>query len=585
MKLFAKYLRRRDWLAVLAALALIAGQVWLDLRLPEYMAQITRLLETPGSTMGQLLEAGGWMLLCALGSLVSSIAVGYLAARLAAGFSMHLREGIYDRVMSFSMAEINRFSTASLITRSTNDINQLQMLVSMGLQVMVKAPIMGVMAVVKISGKSWQWTALTAGAIGVIVLFALFMVLYALPKFRQVQAQTDELNRVTREHLTGLAVVRAYNAEAVQEAKFNRANKTLTDTNLKAGLAMMGLSPVMNLVMNGLSLGIYWIGAYLLQAIPATDMAQRLSVFSEMVVFMSYAMQIVMAFLMLVMIFVMLPRAAVSARRIQEVLDTEATVQDGPQTAGAAGLRGRIEFRDVSFRYPGAAGDMLRHVSFTANPGETVAIIGATGSGKSTLLNLIPRFYDTTGGTVLVDGVDVRDYRKDALHAKLGYVPQRSWLFTGTVAQTLSFGCEGAPEAQLHAALETAQAADFIDAGAGMQGQVAQGGSNFSGGQRQRLAIARAVAVRPEIYLFDDSFSALDYQTDRALRSALRAQTDGATTIIVAQRIGTIRDADRIIVLDEGRAVGIGTHAELMANCEVYREIALSQLSEEELSA
>ena len=315
MELFAKYLRRRDWLAVFAALALIAGQVWLDLRLPEYMAQITRLLETPGSTMGQILEAGGWMLLCALGSLVSSIAVGYLAARLAAGFSMHLREGIYDRVMSFSMAEINRFSTASLITRSTNDINQLQMLVSMGLQVMVKAPIMGVMAVVKISGKSWQWTALTAGAIGVIVLFALFMVLYALPKFRQVQAQTDELNRVTREHLTGLAVVRAYNAESVQEAKFNRANKTLTDTNLKAGLAMMGLSPVMNLVMNGLSLGIYWIGAYLLQAIPATDMAQRLTVFSEMVVFMSYAMQIVMAFLMLVMIFVMLPRAAVSAFR------------------------------------------------------------------------------------------------------------------------------------------------------------------------------------------------------------------------------------------------------------------------------
>ncbi len=583
-----KYLSRRDWCFAVLSIALIVGQVWLDLRLPEYMTQITMLVQTEGSQMSEILTSGGWMLLCALGSLVSAILVGYLGAVIAASYSMRLREAVYDRVMSFSTREINRFSTASLITRSSNDISQVQMLVSMGLQVLIKAPITGIMALGKISGKSWQWTALTGAAIGVIVVFVAFLIAYALPKFKRIQRQTDELNRVTREHLNGLPVVRAYNAEQYQEAKFDRANQILTNTNLKANLAMSGMNPVMNLVMNGLSLGIYWIGAYLINGIIVTGMADisaRLTVFSDMVVFMSYAMQVVMSFLMLVMIFVMVPRAMVSARRILEVLQTESTITDGTRTEGQPGRRGEIEFVDVSFRYPDAVEDVLHHISFKVSEGETIAIIGATGSSKSTLLNLIPRFYDATGGKVLVDGVDVRDYTQQALHSKIGYVPQKAYLFTGTVESNVGYGCEHAARETVTQAVEIAQATDFVSEGVGYQGHVAQGGSNFSGGQKQRLSIARAVAVQPEIYLFDDSFSALDFKTDRALRQALRRQTAGVTTVIVAQRIGTIRDADRIIVLDEGTAVGIGTHAELMQTCPVYQEIARSQLSEEELAS
>lgn len=583
-----KYLSKRDWCFALLSIALIVGQVWLDLRMPEYMTRITTLVQTEGSRMSEILAAGGWMLLCALGSLVGAILVGYLVSVISASYSMRLREAVYDRVMSFSTREIHRFSTASLITRSGNDISQVQMLVSMGLQMLVKAPITGIMALVKISGKSWQWTALTGAAIGVMLVFAVFVILYALPRFKKIQKQTDELNRVTREHLGGLPVVRAYNAEAYQEEKFDTANRILTRTNLQANLAMVGISPVMNLSMNGLSLGIYWIGAYLLNAVALggmEGMAARLTIFSDMVVFMSYAMQVVSAFLMLVMIFVMFPRAMVSARRILEVLQTESSIIEGSRSSGEPGQSGMVEFVDVSFRYPDAVEDALQHVSFKVEQGQMLAIIGATGSSKSTLLNLIPRFYDVTAGKVLLDGVDVREYTQLALHSRIGYVPQKAYLFTGTVEGNVAYGCEEAVTETVERALEIAQAADFIRDGVGLQGQVAQGGSNFSGGQKQRLSIARAVAVQPEILLFDDSFSALDFKTDRALRQALKQRTAGVTTIIVAQRIGTIRDADQILVLDEGKVVGLGTHAELMRSCAVYQEIARSQLSEEELAS
>ena len=581
-----RLLRTKEWCFVILSVLFIVAQVWLDLRLPEYMTEITELVQTEGSAMADIYSAGGKMLLCALGSLVTSVIVGFFAAQVAANLSRRLRREIFEKVESFSMEEISNFSTDSLITRSTNDITQIEMIVAMGLQLIVKAPIMAVMAIVKIQDKgTWQWSALTACAVVLLVSTILVIMLYAVPKFKRIQGLTDNLNRVSRENLTGLRVVRAYNAEAYQEEKFDKANEELTETHLKAQRAMQVMNPMMSLVMNGITLGIYWIGAYLIDAAGALD---KLPLFSNMVVFSSYAMQVIMAFTMLTMIFIMLPRAAVSAKRIEEVLGTKPAILDG-SASGETALRGEVEFRHVSFRYPDADEYVLHDISFTAHKGETVAFIGATGSGKSTIVNLVARFYDATEGEVLVDGVNVKDYRLHDLYNKLGYVPQRAVLFSGTVKSNVAFGENGKPPAEdeeIQAAVRTAQSADFVEKlEGGYDGAVAQGGANFSGGQKQRLSIARAICRRPEIYIFDDSFSALDYKTDRVLRSALKKETAGVTSLIVAQRIGTIKDADRIVVVDEGRAVGIGTHDELMASCEVYREIALSQLSKEELGA
>ena len=523
------------------------------------------------------------MLLCALGSLVSAFIVGFFAAQVAAGFSKRLRSKMFSKVGNFSMEEINGFSTASLITRSTNDITQIQMFVAMGLQVMIKAPVMAVWAVCKILGKSWKWTAATAGAVVFLMIIIGTLIIFAFPKFKKIQTLTDNLNRVTRENLTGIRVVRAYNAEEYQEEKFSKANDELTDNNLFAFRFMALMMPSMSMVMSGISLVIYWIGAFLLNKAQGMD---KMTVFSDMVVFSSYAVQVIMSFVMLAMIFIMLPRAAVSAKRINEVLDTKPNIISGE--VKEVPNEGRVEFRNVSFRYPDAAKNVIENISFTADKGETVAFIGSTGSGKSTLINLVPRFYDATEGEVLVDGVNVKDYDLEHLNNKLGYVSQRAVMFSGTVASNVSYGnSTGNPEYSLDEvkkALDIAQGTEFVEK---MQGQydapIAQGGSNVSGGQKQRLSIARAIYRKPEILIFDDSFSALDYKTDKTLRSALKKETKDVTTLIVAQRIGTIRDADRIIVLDEGKMAGMGTHDELMKNCSVYRQIALSQLSKEEL--
>lgn len=580
-----KYMRKKDWWLVAVSVIFIVSQVWLDLRLPDYMADITRLVETPGSQMADILTAGGKMLLCALGSLASSILVACFAARVAADFGAQLREKQFDRVEAFSMAEIGGFSTASLITRSTNDVTQVQMIVAMGLQVFIKAPITAVWAITKIAGKGVEWTAATGVAVLVLIGMISIIVTYAVPKFRRIQGLTDNLNRVTRENLTGLRVVRAYNAEHYQEAKFEKANVELTENNLYAFRVMAIMQPGMQMISNGLTLAIYWIGAYLINS---AGMMDKMTLFSNMVVFMNYAMQVVMSFMMLSIIFLMLPRASVAAKRITEVIETEPTILDGTKTASPAGLRGEIEFRNVSFRYPGAADSVLENVSFTAHEGETVAFIGSTGSGKSTLINLVPRFYDATEGQVLVDGVDVREYTQHALHSKFGYVPQTAVLFAGSVRSNVAYGETDAAaptDDDIRRAIATAQASDFVDnLPDGYDGAVAQGGANFSGGQKQRLSIARAICRKPEIYIFDDSFSALDYKTDSTLRAALKQDGRKVTTLIVAQRIGTVLDADRIVVLDEGRVVGIGTHQELMQSCPVYQEIALSQLSKEELA-
>ena len=579
-----KHLKWKEWLLTLVSLVFIGIQVWLDLKLPDYMSEITGYVQTEGSTMSQIWEAGAKMVLCAFGSLLAAFVVGYFAARIAASFTARLRSMLFSKVETFSMAEINRFSTASLITRSTNDITQIQMIVTFGLQVLMKAPILAVWAIVKISGKSWQWTATTAAAVALLLLFILIVGLIALPKFRIIQSLTDNLNRVSRENLTGLRVVRAYNAEKYEEAKFDEANTSLTETHLFTTRIMAGLMPFMMLIMSGLSLAVYWIGAYL---IDRADMMDKIGLFSDMVVFSSYAVQIVMAFVMMTVVFIMLPRAAVAAKRVNEVLDTELSISDGTVNDNGTAEKGTIEFRNVSFKYPDSGDYVLRNISFTASKGETVAFIGATGSGKSTLINLIPRFYDATEGEVLVDGINVKEYVQKTLHNKLGYVPQRTFLFSGNIASNIAYGCND----NEHFSLETvkkaaaiAQGTEFIEK---MDDQydahVAQGGSNFSGGQKQRLSIARAIYRDPEIYLFDDSFSALDYKTDRILRSVLKEETSEATSLIVAQRIGTIMDADKIIVLDEGQMVGCGTHKELLKTCPVYQEIAYSQLSKEEL--
>ena len=582
-KLF-RYLGKREWAMAGCALLFILGQVWLDLRLPEYMSEITVLVQTEGSAMGDILHAGGLMLLCALGSMVLAIATGFLTAVVSASLTRNLQSALYHKVLSFGSEEMGRFSTASLITRTTNDVTQVQMVLSMGLQMLVKAPVTAVLAILKIQEKgSPQWTLLTAAAVILLLVVLGLQMVYVLPKFKKVQKLTDNLNRIMRENLTGLRVVRAYNAENYQEGKFTGANDALTNNNLKAGRATSLMSPFMSLVMNGVSLGIYWIGAYIIEA---AGMGDKLTIFSNMVVFSSYAMQVIMSFLMLSIIFVMYPRAQVSAQRIREVLDTAPTMRDGTETRGD-GTEGEVVFDHVSFRYPGGDGYVLEDISFTAHKGETVAFIGATGSGKSSLINLIPRLYDVSEGSVRVDGVDVRDYDREALRNKLGYVSQKAVLFAGDIRGNITLGENGkGPQdgETVDKALSIAQASEFVDNLLdGVNAPVAQGGANFSGGQKQRLSIARAVARKPEIYIFDDSFSALDYKTDRVLRERLKTETAGITTLIVAQRIGTIMDADRIVVLDDGKAVGIGRHKELLKTCPVYQEIAASQLSKEEL--
>ena len=579
-----KYLTKGDWGLAVLALGFIVAQVWLDLTMPDYMSEITTLVQTEGSAMSDILIAGGKMLACALGSFAASIVAAVCAARIAANFAATLREKLFDQVQSFSMAEIGKFSTASLITRSTNDVMQVQMLIVMGLQVLLKAPIMAVWAIFKIAGKSWQWTMSTGVAVAVLLLIVVVCIIVAMPKFRQLQKLTDDINRVTRENLTGLNVHRAYNAEGYQEEKFEDANQRLTKTQLFTNRTMAFLMPSIQMVMSGLTLAVYWIGAYLVEN---AQMADKLPIFSDMIVFSQYAMQVVMAFMMLVMIFIILPRASVAAKRILEVLNTHSSIQDGSVTQSKPGMKGEIEFRNVSFRYPDADGDVLQNITFTAHQGETVALIGATGCGKSTVINLIPRFYDATQGQVLVDGVDVREYNQHALRDKIGYVSQKSILFSGTVASNVAYGDNGKPssEEEVAQAVRTAQAEEFVlKMPEKYDGYIAQGGSNLSGGQKQRLSIARAVCRHPEIFIFDDSFSALDYKTDRTLRETLQKECGDSTRIIVAQRIGTIRDADKIIVLEEGKIAGMGKHDQLMASCPVYQQIALSQLSKEELA-
>jgi len=581
-----KRLKAAEWLQALVSLVFIVTQVWLDLKLPDYMSEITQLTQTQGSAMADIWLAGGKMLLCALGSVASAIIVGFFAARIAASFSQRLRSQLFSKVDSFSMEEINRFSTDSLITRSTNDITQVQMLITMGLQMIIKAPIMVVWAVTKIAGKGLEWSLATGVAVLIMITVISVLMALVLPKFRKMQTLTDNLTRVTRENLTGLRVVRAYNAEPYQENKFEAANAELTATQLFTNRGMAIMMPLISTLMSGLTLAIYWIGAYLINGAGLMD---RLTLFSNMVVFSAYAMQVIMSFMMLVMIFVLWPRASVSAKRINEVLETEPSIIDGTKSEGTDGTIGEIEFKDVSFRYPGAADDVLTGINFTAKRGESVAFIGSTGSGKSTLINLVPRFYDATAGEVLVDGVNVKQYTQEALHNKIGYVPQKAVTFRGTVASNIRFGDNGkapATDDEVETAMRIAQGADFVEQMEGRyDAEIAQAGSNLSGGQKQRLAIARAVARKPEIYIFDDSFSALDYKTDRALRTALKRETAGVTSLIVAQRIGTILDADQIIVLNEGQIVGRGTHKQLLQTCEVYKEIAMSQLSEEELYA
>lgn len=581
-----KNFRKQEVVLALFSVVFVVAQVWLELKLPDYMREITSLITTQDSAMHDILIAGGKMLLCAFGSLLVTVLVAVCASRIASNFSAIVRGKLFDKVQSFSMEEIGRFSTASLITRSTNDVTQVQMLIVMGLSIMLRAPIMAVMAILKIVDKSWQWTLSTGVAVVVLLIVVIICVSLCMPKFKRLQSLTDDINQVTRENLTGLNVVRAYNAEAYQEEKFEKVNKDLTDTHWFTSKTMAFMMPTIMMIMNGLSLAIYWIGAVLIN--DAQDMQEKFTLFSDMVVFSSYAMQVVMSFMMLVMIFIMLPRASVAAKRILEVLDTEPSIEDGTRDTFPVMKDGEVEFKDVSFKYPDAEEYVLEHISFSAKKGETIAFIGATGCGKSTAINLIPRFYDATEGEVFVDGVNVKEYTQEALHNKIGYVSQKAILFSGTIADNVAYGENGkalATQDDIAMAVKVAQASEFVEKkDQGYDGYVAQGGSNFSGGQKQRLSIARAIARQPEILIFDDSFSALDYKTDRILREALRKECKDATKIIVAQRIGTIRDADKIIVLDDGQIAGMGTHDELMKNCEVYQEIAYSQLSKEELA-
>jgi ATP-binding cassette subfamily B protein len=576
-----KHLKAKEWALMVASIGFIVLQVWLDLEIPDYMYEITKLLQT-GGTVEQVMGEGWPMLGLALASLGTALVIGYIAAYVATSLAKRIRSLQFQKVQSFSANEINKFSTASLITRATNDVTQVQMAVAIGLQVIVKAPILAGWAIIKISGKSWQWTSATAVAIVVMLTLIGILMYFVIPRFKKIQWLTDDVNRIMRENLKGIRVIRAYNAEDYQEQKFEKANEELTATHLFTGRAMALMMPIMSSVIGLLSLSIYWIGAYLIDA--ATGIPAQIALFSNMIVYLAYAMQVVMGFMMLVILFFILPRAMVSARRIEEVIETEPSIKDG--TVAARPGNGEIEFDKVSFKYPGAADYVLRDISFKAYKGETVAFIGSTGSGKSTIVNLLLRLYDVTDGKVLVDGVDVRDYTQEALHQKMGYVPQKATLFSGTVFSNVAYGDMSSErtEADVRTAATIAQAAEFVEAmDGGYSASIAQGGTNVSGGQKQRLSIARAVCRRPEIYIFDDSFSALDYRTDRCLRSALKKETADVTSVIVAQRVGTIMDADRIVVLDNGSVAGIGKHRELLDTCPVYREIVESQLTEEDM--
>ena len=578
-----KQMRKKDWLLVLVCIAFIVFQVWLDLKLPDYMSEITTLVQTEGSEMADILLNGGYMLLCAFGSLLAAIVTGYFVAKIAANFSRDLRKRIFDKVEDFSLQEVKKFSTSSLITRTTNDVTQIEMLIAMGLQMLIKAPITAVWAITKILNKSWQWSALTGVAVVILLSVIGFLIAIILPKFKIVQKLIDKINGITRENLTGIRVVRAFNAEEFQEAKFSKVNNDLTNLQLFNQKKLAIMQPIMYLVMYGLTLGIYFIGAYLIQD---AGLSIKLSLFSDMVVFSSYAMQVIMSFLMLAVIFMIVPRASVSAKRINEVLDENIEIQDLVSVSAKPKEKGTVAFKNVSFKYADADEYILKNISFEAKKGETVAFLGSTGSGKSTLLNLIPRFYDATEGEVLVDGVNVKDYKQQDLHDLLGYVPQKAVLFKGTIKSNVAYGEneKNITDTKVKEAIHVAQADDFVlKLDDTYDHAIAQGGTNVSGGQKQRLSIARAIARDPEIYLFDDSFSALDYKTDATLRKELKKYTKDATTLIVAQRIGTVMNADKILVLENGECVGIGTHKELLKNCEVYKQIALSQLSKEEL--
>ena len=579
IKLF-RYLRKKDWLFVCISLCFIVFQVWLDLRLPDYMAEITRLIQTPDSALSSVVWAGMKMLACALLSMAAMFVVGYFVAQVAAGLSKRLREAVYDKVISFSMEEMGKFSTASLITRSTNDISQVQMVIAIGLQASVRAPIMAVWAITKIINKNLMWSAATGVAIAfLLVLIAVIFVL-VVPGFQKMQTLTDNINRVARENLSGVRVVRAYNAEKYQEDKFAKANEELTSVNLFTQKMMTIMMPAMTLISSGLTLSIYWIGVYL---IDKAELTEKIGLFSDMIVFSSYAMQVIMSFMMLTFTFIILPRAIVSSKRINEVLETKNRIMDGEGCENTQET-GTVEFRNVSFHYPDAADDMISDISFKANKGEMVAFIGATGSGKTTLINLIPRFYDATGGEVLVDGVNVKKYKLSELRKKIGYAPQKVLLFSGTVEENVCYGADTPDSERLNEALEISQAKEFVEKLTdNVKSKISQGAVNVSGGQKQRLSIARSLYNKPEILIFDDSFSALDYRTDKILRKELRERSKGSTSLIVAQRIGTIMEADLIIVLEEGRIVGQGKHKELLKSCPIYKEIAMSQLSEEEL--
>ncbi len=584
IKLLKKMGKREVLMAVLCAL-LVLGQVYFDLTLPDYMTDLTMMLNTAGSETSDILNVGLKMLGCTLASAALAIVCGYLSAKTASGFSYTIREKLFNHVMDMGSEEMQDFSIPSLITRTTNDITQIQMIVSMGLQMIIKSPIMAVWAVIKILGKSWELSAVTAAFVVVICVFVLAVMATCIPRFRIVQKLTDKINRVARENLTGINVVHAFNAEKYQNDKFDVPSKDMMNTQLKNQRMFALMMPVMNIGMNGLTLAIYWLGAVLIQQIALTAVQDRITFFSNVVVFSTYATYVVMSFMMLVMIFMMLPAAQVSAERINEVLERDVNIKEGSVSEGRE--QGTVEFKNVSFRYPHASEDELSNISFKINKGQTLAIIGATGSGKTTLISLIPRFYDATEGEVLVDGVNVKNYKFDTLYDKLGYVTQKAVLFAGSIRNNVFFGESAAPETdeELKNAIELSQAEEFVDKlPDGTEHMISQMGRNVSGGQKQRLSIARALSRKPEILVFDDSFSALDYKTDAKLREGLNEKLGDTTKIIVAQRISTIRHADKIIVLDRGEAVGMGTHEELMKNCDVYKEIALSQLSAAELA-
>lgn len=579
-----KNMKKKDIISIILIIGLISSQVYLDLKIPDYMSTITRLVQTEGSKIHDIILNGSYMLLCAFGSLASAVVTGYIISKLSSNFSLNIREKLFDKVQNLSMNEIKKFQTSSLITRTTNDVTQVEMIIAMGLQMLIKSPITAIWAITKILNKSWQWSAITASAVLILLIMITILVTIVMPKFKKVQKLTDQINNKTRENIKGIRVIRAFNAEKYQENKFEETNNELTNNQLFTQKAMSFMSPIMYLIMYGLTLAIYFVGAYIIKD---AQMIDKLPLFTDMVVFSSYAMQIVMSFLMLSMIFMIYPRASVSIKRINEVLETENTVKEGTKNVKETQIKGEVEFKNVSFKYPGADEYVLENISFVAKNGETVAFIGSTGSGKSTLINLVPRFYDATEGEILIDGINVKEYTEESLYNKLGYIPQKAVMFSGTVLENIAYGKNKRgkiSKEQVQEAIKIAQAEEFVlKMDKQYESDIAQGGTNISGGQKQRLAIARAIARKPEIYIFDDSFSALDYNTEKTLRHELKKYTKNATNLIVAQRIGTIMNADKILVLDQGKCVGIGTHKQLLKTCKVYKEIALSQLSKEEL--